>query len=150
PFIGFFFVREGPHWRDRVVGLVPARYVEVTLNFFFELGNSLGRYVRGGFLEAFCVGGLAFLGFWVFGLDYALQIALIVGLANVVPYIGPVIGVLLGGGVALFQWGTPFGIVKVMLVCAGVRFIEDWFIQPAVLQKAVHLHPALVVFALMA
>jgi len=121
----------------------------MTLNLLFELDNSLGRYVRGILLEALCVGLLAFVGFWAIDLGYALQIAVVVGLANVVPYVGPVLGALLGGGVALFQWGTPIGIVKVLIVCGGVRFIEDWFIQPSVLQKAVHLHPVLVVLALM-
>jgi len=149
PFISFFFNSEGPHWRDQVVGWVPTRYVEMTLNLFFELDNSLGRYVRGTLLEAFCVGCLAFLGFWAIGLQYAVHIALIVGFANIVPYVGPVIGGLLGGTVALFQWGGFFGVLKVLAVCAGVRFIEDWFIQPSVLQKAVHLHPVMVVLALM-
>jgi predicted PurR-regulated permease PerM len=149
PFIGFFFVREGPHWRNAVVGWVPSRYVEMTLNMLFELDNSLGRYLRGILLEAFCVGVLAFLGFWAIGLGYSLQIAVVVGLANVVPYVGPIVGFVLGGGVALFQWGSLAGILKVMAVCVGVRFLEDWFIQPAVMQRAVHLHPVLVVLALM-
>jgi predicted PurR-regulated permease PerM len=149
PFIGFFIIREGPRWRDQIVAFVPSRYVEMMLNLFFELDNSLGRYVRGILLEALCVGCLAFVGFWGIGLSYALQIAVVVGLANVVPYVGPVIGVFLGGSVALFQWGTFGGLVKVILVCVGVRLFEDWFIQPTVLQKAVHLHPVLVVFALM-
>jgi predicted PurR-regulated permease PerM len=149
PFIGFFFVREGPHWRDAVVGWVPSRYVEMTLNLLCELDNSLGRYLRGILLEAFCVGCLALLGFWAIGLGYSLQIAVVVGIANVIPYVGPVVGFILGGGVALFQWGSLFGIVKVLAVCAAVRFIEDWFIQPTVMQKAVHLHPVLIVLALM-
>jgi len=150
PFISFFIIQEGPRWRDIVVGWVPSRYVEMTLNLFFELDNSLGRYVRGILLEALCVGCLAGLGFWAIGLQYSLQIAVVIGLANVVPYVGPVIGGILGGGVALFQWGGIAGVLKVLAVCAGVRVIEDWFIQPAVLQKAVRLHPVVVVFALMA
>jgi predicted PurR-regulated permease PerM len=149
PFISFFFIREGHAWRDRLVGLVPSRYVEMLLNLFFELDNSLGRYIRGILLEALCVGLLAFVGFWAIHLNYAGSIAAIVGLANVAPYVGPIIGVLLGGGVALFQWGSLVGVLKVFIVCAGVRFIEDWFIQPTVLQNAVHLHPVLVLLALM-
>jgi predicted PurR-regulated permease PerM len=149
PFISFFFIREGHDWRDRMVGLVPSRYVEMLLNLFFELDNSLGRYIRGILMEAVCVGLLAFGGFWAIHLTYALPIAVIVGLANIAPYVGPVIGILLGGGAALFQWGSLAGILKVILVCAGVRFIEDWFIQPTVLQNAVRLHPVLVLLALM-
>ena len=149
PFIGFFLIQEGPKFRDHILGWVPSRYVEMVLGLMVEIDNSLGKYVRGLLLEAGCVGLLAFVGFWLIGLDYALQIAMVVGLANVVPYVGPVMGIVLGGGVALFQWGSVFGVVKVMMVCGGVRLLENWFIQPAVMRSSVHLHPAFVVFALM-
>ena len=149
PFLGFFLIQGGPKIRDHVLGWVPSRYVEMVLGLMVEIDNSLGKYVRGISLEALCVGCIALAGFWMIGLDYALQIAVVVGLANIVPYVGPVMGVLLGGGVALFQWGTAVGICKVLLVCVATRLIEDWFIQPTVMRSAVHLHPALIVFALM-
>lgn len=150
PFVAFFLMKEAPRVRDVVLGWLPSRYVEMTLNLFVEIDNSLGRYVRGVSLEAFLVGLLAYLGFLLIGLDYALQIALIVGLANVIPYVGPIAGGLVGGVVAAFQWGHPVGIVFVWMVCAGVRFIEDWFIQPVVMRHAVHLHPVAIIFSLMA
>ncbi len=149
PFIGFFVIQEGPKFRDHILGWVPSRYVEMVLGLMVEVDNSLGKYVRGVSLECLCVGCIAFAGFWAIGLDYALQIAIVVGLANIVPYVGPVLGIFLGGGVALFQWGTAGGILKVLVVCGGVRFIEDWFIQPTVMRSAVHLHPVMIVFALM-
>jgi len=149
PFIGFFLIQEGPRLRDHVLGWVPSRYVEMVLGLMVEVDNSLGKYVRGLSLECLCVGCIALAGFWVIGLDYAVQIAVVVGLANVVPYVGPVMGILLGGGVALFQWGSALGVLKVLLVCGAVRFIEDWFIQPTVMRSSVHLHPAIIVFSLM-
>lgn len=150
PFIAFFLMREGHVLRDTALGWIPSRYIEMALNIMVEIDNSLGKYVRGLCMEAFCVGLLAFVGFSLIHLDYALQIALVVGLANVVPYVGPIIGAVLGSGVALFQWGSPAPIVAVLLVCVAVRFIEDWFIQPLVMRRSVHLHPVAIVFALMA
>ncbi len=150
PFIGFFLVQEGPRGRDRVLEWVPNRYVEMVLGLLVEVDNSLGKYVRGVCLEALLVGCIALAGFWLIGLDYAVQIAVVIGMANVIPYVGPVVGAILGGGVAMFQWGTTFGLCKVLLVCGMVRFIEDWFIQPVVMQKAVSLHPVMILFSLMA
>jgi predicted PurR-regulated permease PerM len=150
PFIGFFMIQQGPKIRDHVLGWVPSRYVEMVLGLMVEIDNSLGKYVRGISLEALCVGCVALAGFWIIDLDYALQIAIVVGLADIVPYVGPVMGAVLGGGVALFQWGSATGILKVLVVCVSVRFIEDWFIQPTVMRSAVHLHPVLIVFSLMA
>ncbi len=150
PFIGFFLIQGGPHFRDQLLSWVPSRYVEMVLGLLVEVDNSLGKYVRGVCLEAVCVGCIALAGFWVIDLDYAVQIALVVGLANVVPYVGPIIGAILGAGVAVFQWGTAAGILKVLFVCGMVRFIEDWFVQPVVMQRAVRLHPVVILFSLMA
>jgi predicted PurR-regulated permease PerM len=150
PFVAFFLMLESHRLRDGLLGLVPPRYVEMTLNLLIEMDNALGNYLRGIFLEALCVACMAFVGFWIIDLDYALQIATVVGLANIIPYVGPVVGAILGTGVALFEWGSVIGVIKVLAVCASVRFIEDWFIQPIVLRHAVRLHPVMIVFALMA
>jgi len=150
PFIAFFFMLEGPKLRDYVLKLVPGRHVEMSLNILVEVDNSLGKYIRGILLEACCVGFLAFVGFWIIDLNYAMQVAIIVGLANIMPYVGPIVGGLVGTGIAIFEWGTLTGVLLVWLVCASVRFIEDWLIQPLVLRHAVHLHPVLIIFALMA
>ncbi len=150
PFIGFFLIQEGPRFRDLVLKWVPSAYVEMVLGLLVEIDNSLGKYVRGVCLEALLVGSIALAGFWVIELDYAVQIAMLVGFVNIVPYLGPVVGAILGSGVALFQWGTFLGVLKVLAVCGTVRFIEDWFIQPLVMRKAVRLHPVLIIFSLMA
>jgi len=150
PFIGFFLIQEGPRFRDHLLSWVPSRYVEMVVGTDGRnrqlAGQVCSRDVAG---SALC-GCLAYAGFWAIGLDYALQIALVVGLGNVVPYVGPVLGVFIGGGVAIFQWGTASGVLKVLMVCGIVRFIEDWFIQTIVMRRAVRLHPVLIVFALMA
>lgn len=150
PFIAFFLMQEGHAMRDAALRWIPSRYVEMALNIVVEIDNSFGKYIRGICLEAFVVGMLAFGGFALIGLDYAAQIAVVVGLANIVPYVGPVIGGIIGSGVALFQWSDPTKILYVVAVCAGVRFIEDWAVQPVVLRHAVHLHPVLILFSLMA
>jgi len=150
PFICFFFMLQGSQMVDGVFQWIPARYVEMSLNVLIEIDNSLGNYLRALSLEALAVGLIAFIGFWGIGLDYSFQIALLMGLGNLIPYVGPIIGALLGSAVAVFQWGSLGGILKVILVCVAVRFIEDWFIQPAIMKRAIHLHPVLIVFSLMA
>jgi predicted PurR-regulated permease PerM len=150
PFICFFLMMEGPALIDKIFQWIPARYVEMSLNMLVEVDYSMGNYIRGLSLEALVVGITAFCGFWAIGLDYSFQIAIVVGLANLIPYVGPIVGALLGSAVAVFQWGTVLGVVKVLAVCGAIRFIEDWFFQPLILKRAVHLHPVLIVFSLMA
>jgi predicted PurR-regulated permease PerM len=91
PFIAFFLMREGHVLRDTLLSWIPSRYIEMALNILVEVDNSLGKYVRGLCLEAFCVGAMALAGFSIIHLDYALQIALVIGLANVVPCMAKVL-----------------------------------------------------------
>ncbi len=150
PFIGFFLMWEGPRLRDATLAWLPSRYVEMALNILIELDNSLGRYLRGICVEAFCIGCLAFVGFRWIGLDYALQIALVAGAANLVPYMGPVISGILAGAVAIFQTGDGASLGGVLAVCLVLRLLDDVVLQPIVLRQAVQLHPVFIVFSLMA
>lgn len=150
PFIGFFLMWEGPKLRDRVLAWLPSRMVEMSLNVLVELDNSLGRYLRGIVIEAFCMGLLAFLAFRAIGLDYALQVGVIAGVANLVPYMGPVISGVVAVGISLFQNEGILLALKVIAVCVGLRLVDDALLQPIVLRSAVHLHPVIIVFSLMA
>jgi putative permease len=67
-----------------------------------------------------------------------------------VPLVGAVSAAIAGALVALLQWGTLSGLVKVLVIATGIRLIDDWFLHPMILRKAVHIHPALTVFSLMA
>jgi len=96
------------------------------------------------------MGGLAGAGFWLMGLMYAGRIALWVALTSVIPFVGPTSAAVAGAVVALFQWGSLAGILKVLAVYLVIRLADDWFFHPYVMRKAVHLHPVVTVFSLMA
>jgi len=149
PFIAFFFMVGGPSLLEALLDRVPARYVEMVLNLIVETDNSLGNYLRGLLLEAFLVGLFSLVGFWLIGFDYAFRVSLLIGAGNVIPYLGPVAGAAVGGILALFQWGTVGGLVRVWTVCAVVKFLDDWIFQSWILKKAVNLHPVIILFAMM-
>ncbi len=150
PFLTYLFLSDGDTFRNRLIQWVPARHVEMVINLLVEMDTSLGNYLRGMCLQAVFMGLLAGIGYKLMGLHYAVHIGVWVALTSAVPFIGPISAALAGAMVALFQWGTLTGLVKVVAVYMGIRFIDDWFLHPMILRKAVHLHPLMTVFALMA
>jgi len=52
--------------------------------------------------------------------------------------------------VALFQWGTLGGLAKVLVVYLAIRLLDDWFVGPFIVRRAVHIHPVVTVFSMMA
>ena len=146
----YFFMIDGPKFFERILDMVPARHVEMTLNIFLEISYSFGNYLRGIMIQAFFMGVLAGIGYSVIGLNFAPHIAIWVAMTSMVPFLGPISAALAGGLVAIFQWGTFTGLLKVLAIYGMIRFLDDWFLHPLILRRAIHIHPVVVVFTLMA
>lgn len=149
PFISFFFVLESKNSVTRMIQACPSRYVEQALYLLAEIDTSLGNYLRGILLEAFAVGMLAYAGLWMLGLSHTGQIAVLAGVSSFVPYLGAAVGAAVGAVAALIQFGTLGAAMKVILLFAGVRFIDDWFLQPIITKHSVRLHPLAFLLSLM-
>jgi predicted PurR-regulated permease PerM len=150
PFLVFFFMLDGPAFLDRLLDFVPARYVEMTLSILLEINYSLGNYLRSILVQAFFMGVAAGIGYGLMGLDYTVYIAAWVALTSMVPLLGAISAALAGGLVALVQWGTITGLLKVLIVFAAIHMVDNWVLQPLILRKAVRIHPLMLVFTLMA
>lgn len=150
PFLAYFFMVGGPTFLEKLLDLVPARYVEMVLDLMTQVDHALGNYLRALLVEGSFVGLLSLAGFWLIGLDYAVQVSLLIAVTTVIPYVGPLAGAAVGGTLALFQYQSLAGVAWVLAVCGVVQFLDNWILQPVIMKSAVELHPALILFALMA
>ena len=83
------------------------------------------------------------------GMPYALPVGIIAGLANMIPFLGPIIGIVSASIVALAT-GGGFGMVgHVLIVFALIQLIDNILVQPVVLAKSVDLHPLIVLFVVL-
>ncbi|MBU2574563.1 MAG: AI-2E family transporter [Elusimicrobia bacterium] len=150
PFITFFILLGGSAIIDYLLDHFPSKYTEIILHITSRIDASLGNYLRGILTEAFIIFLLTFTGLVLLGLNYAALIAILIGFSSLVPYLGAVVGAVVSSIVAYFQFGTFMPIAKVFLFFCGIRFLDDWFLQPYIMKKAVELSPAIILFALMA
>jgi predicted PurR-regulated permease PerM len=150
PFITFFFMVEGRAALEWLFEKVPARHTETMLSLVSEIDDSLGSYIHGQFVESMFVGILSAVGLSVIGIDYAVMIGGIAGFANMIPYLGPVAGTLPAILVGFIKYRSFGIVVKVLIVFGAVQFLDNNFIQPAVVSRGVNLHPLIVIFAVMA
>lgn len=150
PFITFFMLLGGPEIVDYALDHVPSRYIEVILHILSRIDTSLGNYMRGITTEAFIIFSIAFVGLMLMQLNYAVIIAIIIGISSLVPYLGAFVGALISSVVAYFQFDGFIYVFNMLLFFGTIRFVDDWFLQPFIMKKAVELNPVIVVFALMA
>ncbi len=123
--------------REDVVFLV-REFIGIVVSFF-----------RGQLLIGLLMGLMLFLGFAGVGLKFALVLGLTLGVLNIVPYLGTIIGLSIALPLAFFQPEGGWLLVgKVVLVFIVVQNIEGWFLTPKIMGDRTGLHPVMIIFAI--
>jgi len=148
PFFVFFLLKDWPGIMKRVMTWVPPSYVETTISVIEEINILVGKYLRGLAIDCFVIGVLASVGLWLSGINYPITLGILSGVANVIPYFGPLIGCTVSSLVALMQYHSFDPIWHVLVLYIVIKFIDDLVIQPLLIGKGVHLHPMLLVITL--
>jgi predicted PurR-regulated permease PerM len=112
-----------------------------------DVESKLGSWLRAQLILMVIVGGMTFLGLWLLGVRYALPLALIAGLFEIVPIIGPIIsaipGVIVGFSI------SPLMGLGVLALYILVQQLENNLIVPKVMQKTIGFNPLATMLALM-
>jgi putative permease len=149
PFIMFFLLKDGRELKKGFVGLVPNRYFEFSLDLLHKMDRQLGNYMRGQFLDALIFGALTTAALWILNVKYFLFIGIFAGLANLIPFVGPIAGVLPAVIVSVLDNGDVVKAVVIVLVFAGLKLVDDVVVQPLAIGKTVNLHPMVVLVAIL-
>ena len=149
PIIGFYLLVDLPHLRRVAENLVPDGARDEVFVIAHRLNRAIGGFFRGQLLVAFIVGVMCSIGLGIVGLKFWFLIGMIAGLFNVIPLVGPWVGGVPGVTIALTT-GSPLQAVGVVVVMVGAQQIDNHLITPYVMQRAVQLHPAVVILALVA
>ncbi len=148
PFAVFFILKDGRKMRKNLVSIIPNRYFEMFLNLLHKVDLQLGGYLRGQFLDSLIIGLLAIIALWILGIKYYVLIGIFAGLANMIPYVGPLSGMIMAASVVILNDGSGQEIVWVLLAFAIIQLIDNVLVQPLVLARSVNLHPLVIIFAI--
>lgn len=160
PFVFLFLLFDRGQISKFFIKITPNRYFELTLTLFEQVDNAIGKYLRGTLLECSLVGLTLGMGLFLIGIDFniALLIGSIAGIANAIPFLGPVIGLVVGLSYSLIVEDInpiiPFIdnsnlFIGVFIVVAIAQVLDNVIYQPIVLGSAVNLHPLVVVIGVM-
>jgi predicted PurR-regulated permease PerM len=110
------------------------------------MDDTLSAYIQGQAIVSVCVGILSLIAYLIIGVDYALILALIAMLTNLIPFIGPFIGTIPAVFVALFN--DPISAVWVVLAIIIIQQIESNLISPNVMGQKLKVHPLTIILLL--
>lgn len=146
PVLLFYTLRDYGTIRDTLIELFPT--AGGRRDYLVEAGGVVGRYLRGQLLisliAAFNVSVLLFL----FDVPFWLLIGLMAGVLNLIPNLGAVATLVIGGVIA-FVFGGWIEVLVVALVLLGQGLLEQSVLTPNILSYQVGLHPVLVLFSLL-
>ncbi|MDP8988426.1 MAG: AI-2E family transporter, partial [Actinomycetota bacterium] len=149
PIIAFYLLVDLPRLRQVGEHLVPEAAREEVLVVATRLNRAVGGFFRGQLMVALIVGAMVSIGLALIDLPFWLIVGMVAGLFNLVPLIGPWVGAVPGILIALTTRDISTA-VWVGVVMAGAQQVDNHFISPLVMQRAVRLHPAAVMLALLA
>ncbi|MBX9973666.1 AI-2E family transporter [Cytobacillus firmus] len=148
PFILFYFLKDDHKLRPFLLKYLPDKHEEEGNKILGDIDKTLFSYVTGQFIVAVVDGVLMYFGYKIIGLEYALILAFFAMFLTVVPFLGPVLGIIPAIFIGLLQ--GPGMVLKIILVLIAVQLLESNLVSPHVMGKRLNLHPLTVIIILMA
>ena len=129
------------------VALFPAGHRQRVREILGNVYETLQRWFLGQLTSMTIIGLLSTMALSLIGIPFALLLGIFSGLISFIPFVGPAISVI--PPVLLALVGDPIDALWVVLAYAVIQMIESYLIYPLVMSRAVSIHPAVVMFALL-
>lgn len=154
-FIGFFFIKDDGLFTEIVCALVPDKHEKNTEKAIADIGHLLSRYFIGVMIEVCGVALLNFLGLLLIarmGFNAAIGIAFLTGILNIIPYVGPLMGGVLGTLLCLilkYSSITPLGLdvsfwmftVILIAIFCFTQLVDNFLYQPLIYSTSIKSKP---------
>jgi predicted PurR-regulated permease PerM len=147
-FISFFLIKDGNIVDNVVESITPNKYLEKIKTILNETKDLLTRYFLGVVIQNSIIMLIVTIGLMILGVKNALLIGFLAGIFNIIPYVGPLLGGLIG--ISLAATGqlevhpdivlTGF-ILKALIPFAIAQVLDNFILQPLIFSKSVKAHP---------
>lgn len=146
PFLVFYMLKDMEVIYKAIWYLTPRKWREPGKKLMKDIDISLGNYIRGQFFVCLSLAVIAILAFWGIGMPYPILLGIIIGITDIIPYFGPILGavpvVIIASTISIKILIIAIGIVLVL------QFIEGNILGPLIVGKSLRIHPILIILAL--
>ncbi|HSW35595.1 MAG TPA: AI-2E family transporter [Candidatus Limnocylindrales bacterium] len=146
PIFTYYMLRDAEGLKRSMFSVVPTHYREWVVTMGNEMDRTMGRYFRGLLVSCSLVAAITYAGLLIVGMEFALLLGIISGIATLIPYFGPFIGAVPAVLIALLT--SPILALQVIVVIVVAQQIESQLITPQVIGRSIGLHPLSVILAL--
>jgi len=145
PLFVFFLLKDGEKFKRLVLRLVPNSIFERFYFLSHQFNKQLGDYIFAKFIEASIVGIIITVGLLIMDIRFSLLLGMVAGVTNIIPYIGPIFGMIPAVIVGMAEYGFSPTFGAMMLLYLIANAIDIALVFPILVSKIVDLHPIVVV-----
>lgn len=148
PVLAFYFLRDRELFCFQLSLLIPLQQRKKLLTALREMRREIAGYLRGQLLVSSAVGILTAIGLLIVGVPAWLLLGIVMGVCDLIPYVGPYLG-----GIPIVLFSLPQGLYTVLwavVAVVAVQQAESMFLSPQLMSGVTGLHPAYVLLLLSA
>ncbi len=149
PLLTFYFLRDIDRIKQTTASYFPLKYRDKLIERFQEIDLVLAGFIRGQLTVCAILAVLYSIGLVLVGIDMAVVIGIISGIAAIVPYLGTILGIALASIMCVLKFGFDLHLLGVFGCFAFVQVLEGSIISPRIVGKKVGLHPVWVIIAVL-
>lgn len=145
--IAYYFIKDVELLKRCGLMLIPKRMRNGAITTGREINNIVSHFIQGQLLTALIVGILETIGLYLAGIKYPFILGAIGGVANIIPYFGPILGAIPAVALALIE--SPYKALLAALVFVVVQQLDNAFISPKIIEGRLGLHPISTILAVL-
>lgn len=147
PFLVFYFLKDYKIFQQYFWQIIPRKWHEETKRILEEVNETLGGYIKGQFFVCFILFLMSTIIFWIVQLKYPILLGIFIGVTDVIPYFGPILGAI----PAVFFAATVSMNKAIVTICIILilQFVESNILGPLIVGKTIRIHPVFIMLALL-
>jgi predicted PurR-regulated permease PerM len=144
-FVAAYLLADSRRIKVAYLKAIPTRYRHDARDLWNAFEHSFSRYLSGLFLDLFIQGAVSALVLYLIGVPYAIALGAWVFLSGLIPYVGAWLGAIPAVAVALTV--SPTATILTIVAFLVIQQVEGNYLMPRIHAKALHLHPVLILLA---
>ena len=146
PIFAFYFLKDKDKIKEKFKAMIPEARKERLIRLFSNIHNDMTKYIIGKIKMAIFVGFATFIMLLALGVKFSFVIGIITCVADIVPYVGPLMGLIPAFVFAFID--SPIKALWIFVLYILIQWVENNIVGPKILSKETGFHPIVVLFLL--
>lgn len=146
PIFAFYFLKDKDKIKEKFKAMIPEARKERLIRLFSNIHNDMTKYIIGKIKMAIFVGFATFIMLLALGVEFSFVIGIITCVADIVPYVGPLMGLIPAFVFAFID--SPIKALWIFVLYLLIQWVENNIVGPKILSKETGFHPIVVLFLL--